>query len=82
MTALCRLEEPAGFLGRGKAKLGFGLLAFLMIAILSALYEQTQELPIAFSLFRGLQAAIAAIVAYAAVSFGKSYLNRPRPCST
>jgi chromate transporter len=46
-----------------------------MIMILSALYEQTHNLSIAVSLFSGLQAIIVAIVANAAVSFGKSYLK-------
>jgi chromate transporter len=64
-----------GVTGAAVTYLGFGLPAFLMIMLLSALYEQTHNLAIAVSLFSGLQAAIVAIVAYAAFSFGKSYLK-------
>jgi chromate transporter len=64
-----------GIAGAAVTYIGFGLPAFLMIMILSALYEQTHNLSIAVSLFSGLQAIIVAIVANAAVSFGKSYLK-------
>ncbi len=64
-----------GVSGAAVSYIGFGLPAFLIIMILSALYEQTHDLPIAVSLFRGLQAIIVATVAYAALSFGKSYLK-------
>ncbi|MHB8119520.1 MAG: chromate efflux transporter [Methanothrix sp.] len=67
-----------GIAGAAVTYIGFGLPAFLMITLLSALYEQTHNLPIAVSLFSGLQAIIVAIVAYAALSFGKSYLKLRR----
>jgi chromate transporter len=55
--------------------IGFGLPAFLIIMVLSALYVRMHNLPSAISLFSGLQAIIVAIVANAALSFGKSYLK-------
>lgn len=64
-----------GVAGAAVTFIGFGLPAFLMIMLLSALYEQTHNLSIAVSLFSGLQAIIVAIIAYAALSFGKSYLK-------
>jgi chromate transporter len=67
-----------GVAGAAATYIGFGLPAFFMIMLLSALYEQTQNLSIALSLFSGLQAIIVAIVANAAVSFGKSYLKLGR----
>jgi chromate transporter len=54
---------------------GFGLPAFLIMIVFSALYVRTHNLPIAISLFSGLQAIIVAIVADAAIIFGKSYLK-------
>ncbi len=67
-----------GIAGAAVTYIGFVLPAFLMILLLSALYEQTHNLPIVVSLFNGLQAIIVAIVAYAASSFGKSYLKLRR----
>jgi chromate transporter len=67
-----------GVAGAAVTYIGFGLPAFLMIMLLSALYEQTHNLSVAVSLFSGLQAIIVAIVANAAVSFGKSYLKLGR----
>lgn len=64
-----------GVAGAAVIYISFGLPAFLMIVVLSALYEQTHDLPIVVSLFNGLQAIIVAIVAYAALSFGKSFLK-------
>ena len=64
-----------GGVGRAAlAYIGFGLPAFLMMMALSALYVQTQNLPVAVSLFSGLSAIIVAIVANAAFSFGRSIL--------
>jgi chromate transporter len=58
--------------------IGFGLPAFLIMMLLSALYVRTHNLPAVVSLFSGLQAIIVAIVANAALSFGKSYLKLRR----
>lgn len=64
-----------GIAGAAATYIGFGLPAFLMMLLLSALYAQTHNLPVVVSLFNGLQAIVVAIVAYAALSFGKSYLG-------
>lgn len=67
-----------GIAGAAVCYIAFGLPAFLLITVLSALYEETQELPITISLFSGLQAIIVSIVAYAAFTFARSYLDRSR----
>jgi chromate transporter len=53
---------------------GFGLPAFLLMMILSALYVSTSALPPVKTLFLALQAIIVAMVAYATVSFGRTSL--------
>jgi len=55
--------------------LGFGLPAFLLMTALSALYSCTHSLPAVIAIFSGLQAIVAAIVANAAISFGRSSLS-------
>lgn len=67
-----------GVSGAAATYIGFGLPAFLIMISLSALYVRTHNLPIALSLFSGLQAIIVAIIANAAVSFGRSYLKLRR----
>lgn len=64
-----------GVKGAAISYIAFGLPAFLLITALSALYEETQQLPVTASLFSGLQAIIIAIVAYAAFTFASSYLD-------
>jgi chromate transporter len=51
---------------------GFALPAFILMLTFSALYTYTQTLPAVTSAFSGLQSIIVAIVANAAVSFGKT----------
>ena len=67
-----------GVVGAAATYIGFGLPAFLIMISLSALYVRTHNLPIAISLFSGLQAIIVAIIASAAVSFGRNYLKLRR----
>ena len=64
-----------GVAGAAVSYIGFGLPAFLIMMLLSALYVQTHNLPIAFSLFSGLQAIVIAIVSNAAISFGRTYFK-------
>ena len=64
-----------GVAGAAVSYIGFGLPAFLIMMLLSALYVQTHNLPIAVSLFSGLQAIVIAIVANAAISFGRTYFK-------
>lgn len=58
--------------------LGFGLPAFLLMTALSVLYSRTHSLPVVVAAFSGLQAIIVAIVANAAISFGRSSLTKWR----
>ncbi|MBI2533801.1 MAG: chromate transporter, partial [Deltaproteobacteria bacterium] len=64
--------------GAAAAFIGFGLPAFLLMVGLSAFYVRFHALPSVVSLFNGLQAIIVAIVANAAVSFGKASLKSLR----
>ena len=50
--------------------IAFGLPAFALMAVLSALYTSFHNLPAVVSAFKGLQAIIIAIVANATISFG------------
>ncbi len=68
-----RIRGTAGALA---AFVGFGLPAFLLMMVLSALYVSTSELPPVKALFLALQAIVVALVAYATVSFGKKSLIR------
>jgi chromate transporter len=61
-----------GVAGAAASFLGFGLPAFLLMVALSALYARSQTVPSVVSIFSGLQAIIVAIVANAALSFGKT----------
>jgi chromate transporter len=65
-----------GVKGAVVSYLGFGLPAFILMIILSAIYVKWHNVPLIISLFKGLRAIIIAIVAFAAVSFGKSYLKK------
>lgn len=64
-----------GLAGAAASFLGFGLPAFLLMVALSALYARSQIVPSVVSIFSGLQAIIVAIVANAALSFGKTSLK-------
>ena len=63
-----------GVRGAVTSYLGFGLPAFFLMTALSALYDRTHSLPAVIAAFSGLQAIIVAIVANAALSFGKTSL--------
>jgi chromate transporter len=64
-----------GVVGAGASFVGFGLPAFLLMMMLSALYAGAHTLPAVVSAFNGLQAIIVAIVANATVSFGRISLK-------
>ncbi|MGB8656287.1 MAG: chromate efflux transporter [Candidatus Zixiibacteriota bacterium] len=64
-----------GVIGAGASFVGFGLPAFLLMMMLSALYTDTHTLPAVVSAFNGLQAIIVAIVANATISFGRTSLK-------
>ena len=64
--------RAGGVAGAAASFIGFGLPAFLLMVGLSAFYARSQTLPPAVSVFNGLQTIVVAIVANAAVSFGKT----------
>ena len=55
---------------------GFGLPAFLLMTALSFLYSRAHSLPAVVAAFSGLQAIVVAIVANAAISFGRNSLTK------
>lgn len=57
------------------AYIGFGLPAFLLMAMLAALYQGAHELPAVVSLFKGLQVIVIALVANAAFNFGRGTIK-------
>ncbi len=64
-----------GVAGAAVSFVGFGLPAFVLMLALSALYARAYDLHVVVSIFSGLQAVIVAIVANAAVLFGRDYLK-------
>jgi chromate transporter len=54
---------------------GFGLPAFFLMLLLSVLYTRMHDLPVVLAAFSGLQALIVAVVANAAISFGRTTLT-------
>ncbi len=70
--------RAGGVAGAAAAYVGFALPAFLIMMLLSALYMQSRQLPAIVSAFAGLQAVVVAIIANAAVSFGRDYLRQKR----
>jgi chromate transporter len=64
-----------GIGGAAAAFTGYGLPAWLFMLILSILYARTQELPAVVSVFGGLQAVVVAIIAHAALTFGKTWIK-------
>jgi chromate transporter len=64
-----------GVRGAATSFIGFGLPAFGLMLVLSALYSQAHTLPVVVTAFRGLQVIVVAIVANAAVSFGRTSLK-------
>ena len=64
-----------GVRGAAASFIGFGLPAFGLMLVLSALYSQAHTLPVVVAAFRGLQVIVVAIVANAAVSFGRTSLK-------
>jgi len=75
-----QMSAYIGFRARGvggaaASFVGFGLPAFLFMIILSALYTRTHTLPSVVSIFNGLQAIVVALVANAALSFGRTSMK-------
>ncbi len=79
-ATVMQLAAYIGFKTRGvpgamASYIGFGLPAFFLMMALSILYSVTHALPAVVSVFSGLQAVIVAVVANAAISFGKTSLK-------
>jgi chromate transporter len=64
-----------GIAGAAVCFAGFGLPAFCLMLVFAVLYDQTGSLPTVAAAFSGLQAVVIAIVANAALSFGKTTLK-------
>jgi len=65
-----------GWVGALASFIGFGMPAFVIMVILAAFYSQTATLPASVAIFRGLQVITVAIIANAAISFGRSSLKK------
>ncbi|MCJ7433651.1 MAG: chromate efflux transporter [Anaerolineales bacterium] len=70
--------KTQGVVGASASFIGFGLPAFLLMMTFASLYTNNHNLPIVVSAFSGLQAIIVAIIANAALSFGKNTLKDRR----
>lgn len=64
-----------GTAGAAASFIGFGLPAFVLMVVLSAVYLQTRSLPQILSAFNGLRVMIVALVANATYSFGRTNLK-------
>jgi chromate transporter len=64
-----------GIAGALAAFVGFGLPAFLLMVVLSGVYELSRNLHPVAAAFRGLQVIVVALVANAAVTFGRTSLK-------
>ena len=67
--------RAAGPWGALAAYAAFGLPAFVLMVSLAAIYGRSHDLPAVVSLFSGLQVIVVALVAHAAVSFGRRYIR-------
>lgn len=65
-----------GVAGAAASYIGFGLPAFCLMLVFAMLYAQTGTLPAVTAMFSGLQAVVVAIVANAALSFGRTTLKQ------
>jgi len=70
--------RAGGPLGALAAFTGFGLPAFCLMAALSAAYEASRNLQPVLSAFHGLHGIVIAIIANAALNFGRSTLKNWR----
>jgi chromate transporter len=67
-----------GLAGAAAAFVGFGLPAFVLMVALSAAYGASREFHAVAAAFRGLQAIVVALIANAAVNFGKRFIRNWR----
>ena len=66
-----------GVQGAVASYVGFGLPAFLLMLALAALYSGSRKIPVALSMFQGLQVMVVAIVANATFTFGRDIGKKP-----
>ena len=67
--------RAGGAWGAIAAYVGFGMPAFVLMTVLSALYQRSHDLATVVSIFAGLQVIVVAMVAHAAYSFGRSIVH-------
>ena len=65
-----------GWPGAMASFIGFGLPAFFIMIILATFYFQTAALPASIAIFQGLRLITVAIIANAAILFGRSSLKK------
>jgi chromate transporter len=70
--------RAGGPLGAAAAYVGFGLPAFVLMLLLTVAYQQSRDLPAVTSAFRGLQVIVVALVANAALNFGRGSVKNWR----
>ena len=68
--------RAAGGAGAVAAFVGFGLPAFVLMVVLSALYGRVHDLASVISAFKGLQLIVIALVANATINFGRSSIKK------
>ena len=73
--------RAGGIRGALSAYIGFGLPAFVLMMIFSALYVSSHNLPKVMALFSGLQVMVIAIIASATYSFSREILRNYRHAS-
>ncbi len=64
-----------GGVGALAAYVGFGLPAFLLMAVLSVFYFSAHDIPAVAAAFSGLQLVVIALILHAAVNFARRYLD-------
>jgi len=67
-----------GPLGALAAFVGFGSPAFILMVVLAAVYRETRDLRPVLSAFRGLHLVVVALIANAALNFGRSSIKNWR----
>jgi chromate transporter len=74
-VAACVGLRTRGVAGALVSYIGFGLPAFFLMLTLSVIYGRAHTLPLVIAAFSGLQALIVAVVANAAITFGRNTLH-------
>ena len=67
--------RAGGLLGALASFVGFGLPAFLFMLGLSAIYRWSTNIALVMAAFHGLQIVVVALIAHAALNFGKSSIK-------